>query len=283
MDKGSFVLEDLTQGMFKHQLGLAAISRCDQKNDCQDSPLLDTPHSHPFFHYADAGDVEKMLKIGGSGENFKSVFDKNRGHSGLTALHESALNHNLHVTQALIQKGISLDGTDQIGETALYIASQNGFADLVKMLLEAGAKPDLPRTSDLQTPIFIAATNGHTEIVQELIKKGAQVNSPIPSDHATPLFMASQEGHIEVVKLLLKNGAQAQTQLDTGQSALYAAVAEGHAEIIALLLQHGAGEEIKQGDQTQIWNLAVHFRAKNPRDKKWDTILELLKPYRSTP
>lgn len=70
------------------------------------------------------------------------------------------------------------------------------------MLLAAGAQIDVPR-NDGATPLWIASQMGHDNIVKILLQKGAYVDT-VRHDGATALFKASHKGHSAVVQELLK-------------------------------------------------------------------------------
>ena len=54
-------------------------------------------------------------------------------------------------------------------------------------------------TDDGATPLYIAAEKGHLEVVRFLVESGAKKNQGTTDDGATPLFIATQNGHLEVV------------------------------------------------------------------------------------
>ncbi|MHC4687433.1 MAG: ankyrin repeat domain-containing protein, partial [Planctomycetota bacterium] len=56
------------------------------------------------------------------------------------------------------------------------MAAQNGYTEIVKLLLEKNADVNLKRTSDGLTALWMAAQDGHTEIVKLLLEKNADVN-----------------------------------------------------------------------------------------------------------
>jgi len=70
--------------------------------------------------------------------------------------------------------------TDELRLTAIWRAACNGYADIVKTLVEAGAKPD-PERNDGRRPLHVAADHGHLEVVQALIAAGHPLDV---QDHA---------------------------------------------------------------------------------------------------
>eukprot|EP01117_Protostelium_nocturnum_P011792 TRINITY_DN4299_c0_g1_i8.p1 TRINITY_DN4299_c0_g1~~TRINITY_DN4299_c0_g1_i8.p1 ORF type:complete len:144 (-),score=41.10 TRINITY_DN4299_c0_g1_i8:156-587(-) len=64
---------------------------------------------------------------------------------------------------------------NQFGSTPLYIASQNGHSDVVRMLLENPSQ------------------NGHSDVVRMLLE----------NHKCTPLYIASQNGHSDVLHFSL--------------------------------------------------------------------------------
>lgn len=54
------------------------------------------------------------------------------------------------------------------------LASQNGYVEVVKLLLETGAEVDQKRTTDGITALWVASQNGHTRVVELLEQAGAR-------------------------------------------------------------------------------------------------------------
>ena len=82
-----------------------------------------------------------------------------------------------------------------------------GRTEMVKLLLEKGADPNLPENSGLY-PIHRAAQQGRLEIAQLLLKAGVKPQTETRNPgKATPLFFAAQSDHADVAKLLLDSGA----------------------------------------------------------------------------
>ena len=80
-----------------------------------------------------------------------------------------------HVVRLLLEKGAKSDVTNKHGVTALMWASTRGRVDAVCALLEAGALVDLQDRNGTSS-LMAASVLGHAEVVRELIDKGADLN-----------------------------------------------------------------------------------------------------------
>ena len=138
----------------------------------------------------------------------------------------------------LILQGAYVDIENRNGYTALMIASENGYKDVVEVLIQNGASY---RTSSL----WKAAERGHKEIVEMLLDGGANVNGKNGFGN-TALMKASEKGYKEVVEMLLQNGADVNQKNDWGTTALICASIVGHNDVVELLLENGA--DVNQKD-----------------------------------
>ena len=113
----------------------------------------------------------------------------------------------------------------------------SGDTVTVRFLLESGVFANA--NSNGKIPIVAASTNGHIEIVKLLLEFGAKVD--LQNDNGeSALIHASMNGHIEIVNLLLEHAAEVDLQDNDGDSALNCACLSGHIEIVKLLLNQGA-------------------------------------------
>jgi ankyrin repeat protein len=122
--------------------------------------------------------------------------------------------------------------------TALLVASANGHAPVVKLLLAAGAAVD-QTDDDGRTAVFLASLFGVVAVVAMLIAAGANVDLAMKNG-ATPLYVACQNGHADVARLLLVHKASVDLAMKNGATPLFTACEEGHLDVVALLVCAGA-------------------------------------------
>lgn len=87
---------------------------------------------------------------------------------------------------------------------------------------------------------WVEAYEGQAEVVRILLDAGADPNTCSGYDRIPPIVEAARSGDIATVVLLLNKGADVNGREKTGNCALHWAVAGHHNHIVALLLQHGA-------------------------------------------
>ena len=106
----------------------------------------------------------------------------------------------------LVDAGADKDKAGLKGVTPLWMASQNGQHEVVRLLVEAGADKDKARDTDGVTPLWMASQNGHLEVVRLLVEKGA--DKDIANNHrVTPLSIARRQHRDGIVEMLQRAGA----------------------------------------------------------------------------
>ncbi|MDX2646548.1 ankyrin repeat domain-containing protein [Streptomyces sp. PA03-1a] len=120
------------------------------------------------------------------------------------ALVRAARSGETGTVRRLLRRGASPELPDADGTTPLYAASVHGAADVVGLLLTAGALPDTESGhGDEGTPLCGAACWGHTGTVRRLLAQGADPR--LREDHGTgltPLEWAGRGPYPETAALL---------------------------------------------------------------------------------
>jgi len=102
------------------------------------------------------------------------------------------------------------------GWTALEQASRAGHINIVRLILQTGAKLDVVMDGiwlfrRRGTALHWAADRGHLDIVKLLVQEGANLDAFVLRSHGcesdSPLSAAAGSGHLNVVKYLLDVGA----------------------------------------------------------------------------
>jgi ankyrin repeat protein len=126
---------------------------------------------------------------------------------GMTALHWAGANDNAEMIAVLVRAGAKLETGTRIGNhTPLHVAAREGSIAAVRALLEAGANASSTTTNGV-TPLHEAALGGNVAVVGALISAGADVNAAEPAYGQTPLMLAAAKGRTEAVKMLVERGA----------------------------------------------------------------------------
>lgn len=130
------------------------------------------------------------------------------------------------------------------GFTPLGLACYFGQRDLVALLLQKGADPNLPSNNTFRiSPLHSACAISDVALAELLLEHGADVNAE-QQQGITPLHSAAHNGKTELVKLLLKNGADVHAKTEKGQKALNMAEEKGFDGISQILKEwEGNAEE----------------------------------------
>ena len=180
--------------------------------------------------------IRKLLKKRGNDIDVNTVNIFSDGGSPIFIASEKG---NVNLVKVLIQAGGDVDqAKTTTGCTPVYIASQEGNVDLVKVLVEAACDVNQATTSNGESPLFIAAQYGNVDLVKVLIKAGSNVNQLRTTDGCSPLFIASEKGNVDVLKVLIEAGGTVNQALTTDErTPLWMAAQEGHIDAVKVLIE----------------------------------------------
>jgi ankyrin repeat protein len=153
---------------------------------------------------------------------------------------DAAMGGDKAAVKTLLQQGSDVNAAQGDGMTALHWAAMKGDAELVQMLVYAGANVKATTRLGGNTPLVVAARNGHAAVVQALLKAGADPKAATSSG-TTPLMLASASGSVEAVKALLAAGAEVDAkEASMQQTALMFAAANTRIDVMKTLIAAGA-------------------------------------------
>ena len=145
-------------------------------------------------------------------------------------LREASMKGDLNEVKSLLSKGAAVDAATEFGATALIFASDRGYLEIVRTLIEHGADVNHKDATYESTPITWAAYSGHAQVVALLLVKGA-------TDAADTLDQAIEREHLEVVKVVLASGKVPKESLSL---TLAAVRQQGATEVAEMLVAAGA-------------------------------------------
>jgi uncharacterized protein len=139
----------------------------------------------------------------------------------------------------LISSGTDVNQLSVDRTTALHWAVYKKDLELVEMLLDEGADPNL-RNDYGATPMTVASEHGDYPIMKALVDAGGDIESP-NSEGQTLLMTVARTGNIETAKLLLDKGANVNAMESWGgQTALMWSSSQQQPEMVRLLVESGA-------------------------------------------
>jgi ankyrin repeat protein len=202
---------------------------------------------------AQNGNYDEVLRLLNNGANIES-----RGAFGTdekpkpprnTALYRAVQFNKFDIAELLLESGANPDWG-----SILYFASGRGKLEMVRLLLEYGARtgPYNGRTGkktkrkDANTALHEAAREGHTSVARLLLDYDADIDARCEKGQ-TPLYLAAWNIYPYVVRLLLEESADTEVIASGGQTALYKASGQGDEPTTRLLLRYGANPNIGRG------------------------------------
>ena len=175
---------------------------------------------------------------------------------GCTALHLAADNNHADVVQVLIDAGADIDVRDNLGSSPLLLACHSGSLDAVKILVRAGAGVRVTNNYE-DMCLILAASRGHTETVRYLVGFPEVEVDHTDDEGRTALHCAVENNHADVVQVLIDAGADIEVRDQLGSSPLLLACRSGSLDVVKSLVRAGAGVCVTNNDGDTCLTIAT--------------------------
>lgn len=166
---------------------------------------------------------------------------ENRQNHGDTPIFYAFECENKEMIRILIEKGAKPDISNHVGATPMTLAADAGYEDILMLLINNGVKID----TEKNYPLHRAIIKGHTGAVEILLKNGADVNrinekGQTPLNIVTSNYSTPWSKRFDIIDILMKNGADINKRDAYDNTSLYYAVETGDDKLVDTLLSYGA-------------------------------------------
>ena len=121
----------------------------------------------------------------------------------------------------------------------LLYAADTGDEKTVRWLIEEGVDPDFKNYEGV-TALMLASQAGFENIVRILLRHGADVNLSSDYYRVSPLISAVRNDYLRVAELLLRNGAEINHDDNWGRKAIHYAVMNNYIATTDMLIYYNA-------------------------------------------
>lgn len=195
-------------------------------------------------------EIEILLK---NGANLYELYENSR-----RALHAAAQSGNTQVADFLLLKNntMNVNVRDDEGFSPIYIASEAGYDDFVKFLLNKEANVNIKTNLKQLAPLHIVAYNGYTSTIKTLLNhKNININIK-DNTNFTPLHSAVYGG-INVVNVLMSyNSTDINAKSKDGLTPLHLAAINDYSDVAKTLINN---KNIKPNCEAKGNMTALHF------------------------
>ena len=173
---------------------------------------------------------------------------------GTTPLIAAASKGNARAVELLLNAGAYIEARDDSKMTALIHATRNSCDKCVEVLLSRGASTETP--PDIMAPLHIAICQDNRTAVKLLLEAGANPELKCKED-CTPLIHAVRMGHSNIAESLLAHRIPTEAISMDSHTAFLTAAIRGDLDMAKMLLDAGANLEARRtGGATAVIAIA---------------------------
>lgn len=145
---------------------------------------------------------------------------------------------NDELISILKNKGISINETDNNGNSPLHVAILSGESDYAMSLINQGAELNIKNKLEL-SPLHLAAFLNDRQVTNQLMLKGAEIDIKGNSGY-TPLHIASELNYIRLAQDLLYMGSNSRIKTDQKLTPKAIAKIQNNNEMAKLISKKGS-------------------------------------------
>ncbi len=234
-----------------------------------------TEFNNSLIKAAKSNNIKKLGQLLDSGMPINNTLAAN----GATPLMQAALDGNVMLVKALVNRGADVNIKDLRGENALQYAIRGNQMDIAQILVENGVDTsvlgsnqtpflhylsensqdwsssyilpsnykklydDMAKVTDFGDKLINAADTGDFPQVKKLVENGHPVNAT-GKYSTTALMRASYRGNDAIVKYLIEHGANVNQADEAGMTAVSLAQLGGHTSTQEILVASGADKAL---------------------------------------
>ena len=226
-------------------------------------PNLSVYNTNVLKRAIEKGNIKVLRRFIENGINLDFKYKSLNGYSSNTLLITASENGYTDIVELLLKNGASTDVYNSADTTALMEACHNQHPLIVELLLRHGADPNIFKTRG-PTALILAVNKDDVKITELLLEYNVDPNFRMKGNGDTPLMIASRKGNTEIAKLLLERGANPNIlKLDTDNSnntALIMAAMKNKVHMVELLLEYNADPNLKNSPQKHTGSFHdMHF------------------------
>lgn len=153
----------------------------------------------------------------------------------MSALMKAVKKNDVAQVRQLIAQRVNVNEPDSGGDLPLIMAAYLGHAEIVRLLLDAGADVKAVDPGMKATALHAAAYAGRTEAAQLLIDAGVEIDKQGPKNGYTALHDAIWQNNIDTARVIIQAGADLTLRSHENQTPLEMARARKRKEIAAMI------------------------------------------------
>ena len=212
---------------------------------------FETPALHWLVRIDAIDSVQELLKAGADPNGLTT--------NGVSPLNLAITNGSPDMVKLLLDAGANVNGLEPSGESMLMTAAAVGVIGSVEALIDHGAEVDMRDATFNHTALMIASREGHADVVAMLLDHDADPNASTPIGETPPFVAPNSVPGFGFGMGILRGGVPAdrgrREPQPGGLTPLHYAARHGHVDVAQELLK--AGAELDAKEANGIWPLLM--------------------------